>query len=72
MDGVTPERVAQKKEEMIDFLERIRDKSSLSNSEVKELIGFIAWLYNKRVEFTTCPPCIIAYINDLKKRVQEI
>lgn len=72
MNGVTPQRVAEKKEEILNFLNRIRDKSSLANTEVKELIGFIAWLYNKRVEFTTCPPCIIAYINDLKKRVQEI
>ena len=72
MGGLSPERVAKKRTEINEFLARIEGRPSLHTTELKELFGYIAFLYNKRVEFTVCSSCIQNYINDLKKRVEEI
>ena len=72
MNGITPEHVAKKRDEIITFLKSIEGRPSLTTNEIRTLLGFIAYLYNKRVQMTTCSPCIINYIDDLKKQVKEL
>jgi hypothetical protein len=72
MNGITPEHVAKKRDEIVAFLKSIDGRPTLTTNEIKTLLGFIAYLYNRRVAMTTCSSCIINYIDDLKKQVKEL
>ena len=72
MNGLSPERVAKKRDEMIGFLDRIKGKPTLGHKDIMELLEYIRFLYNKSVKVTNCDDCIRNYLDDLKKRVEEI
>lgn len=65
-EDITPEKACEIKK----FIEGIN--TSLSGKELEQLFGFADLMHGRKVERTTCSPCIKKYIEDLKKQVRDI
>jgi len=70
--SMDPNKAIKKAREIRDFILPLKSASRIEGEDLRKLFEYASLIEDRRVPYTTCPPCIREMINAIAKRVEGV